>query len=320
MRRHVTILFVSFFFLTGCSLSAERLYGEPEPKTYVELGGVPFYPGESPMCAAATLGMVGGYWYKAGEAAKGKPQKEGRSAFEKNRGEIFVSELSAEARKQGLIALESTKKNDLLTFINAGFPVIVRLKGDGDRWRYGVAVGYHLKKQQMILRSCENEREVMPLNDFLKSYRESGYWKLVAVPATMVPPTVGEAQYLKAVHEFELVSKEDDTVQKAYETALTEWPRSLRVLLSVADFYYDKYQYEMAYELYEEILALNPKEPVALTQLAETMYYLGEFEKALEFIDTAIKKNNKLFKEFDGTRKKIFESIESGKIILPNGL
>jgi len=317
------LFFVAFILVlfAGSASGMERLYPGAQPKVYVELGGVPSYPGETHTCAAATLGMVSDYWRRLGEELTDTASTAGyAAAFEKKRGDIFPSEMAAEARKQGLLVIQSKQKNDLLGYINAGFPVIVRLKSEAKRWRYGVAVGYDLEKEELILRSCENEREVLSLEDFLEGYRASGYWKLIASPASMVPPGTSLSQYLKAIHELQQSIEDDDIVQNAYETALLEWPRSLRVMLEVADFYYEKYQYEMAYELYEEILKLNPKEPSALTQLPETMYYLGEFQKALEFIDTMIKKDNRLFKEFDGTRKKILESIESGKIILPNGL
>jgi tetratricopeptide (TPR) repeat protein len=230
--------------------------------------------------------------------------------------------MVAAARQLGLVVIESSKKADLFELINAGFPVIVLLNQGTDAlpvWHYAVAVGYDLERQEVILRSGETKRQVMKLSSFYEFFKKSGYWKLIAVPATMVPPTVGEAAYIKAVYDLDR-TLENEIVQEAYETALAEWPHSHRVKLAAANYFFDTYQYETAQTLYGEVLRKLPDDPIALNNMAETLYYLGEFAEALTFIDKAIKKNRKFNKEFDDTRKKILNSIESGKIILRNGL
>jgi tetratricopeptide (TPR) repeat protein len=179
-------------------------------------------------------------------------------------------------------------------------------------------IGFDLDRQLVILRSGETKREAMKIATFYEFFKKGGYWKLIAVPTTMVPPGVTEATYLKAAYDLEQ-TLDDEIVQIAYETAVKQWPDSLLVKLASANYFFDKYHYEIAYDLYDAVLKKDPDDPIALNNMAETLYYLGEFDEALSFIERAIKNYGNYRKEFDDTRRKILHSIESGEIILPNG-
>lgn len=220
------------------------------------------------------------------------------------------------------MAIESTKRADLFELLDGEIPVIVLLNqgtAASPVWHYAVVIGFDIDRQLVILRSGRTKREVMKISTFYEFFKNGGHWKLIAVPTTMVPPGVSEDTYIKSAYDLEQ-TLDDEIVQFAYETAVKKWPQSLMVKLAAANYFFDKYHYEIAHDLYADVLKQDADEPIALNNMAETLYYLGEFDEALDFIERAIKQHGKYKKEFDDTRRKILHSIESGEIILPNGI
>lgn len=310
------------FWLAGCSSTGD-IYLKKPTKLHVEMKAVPFYSQKAYLCGPASLKMVTEYWRKKGAGIRDVSYATiEKVTFVPGKKGSLQPQMVAAARKLGLIAIESTKRADLFELVNGGFPVIVLLNQGTESipvWHYAVVIGFDIDRQLVILRSGDTKRQAMKVSTFYEFFKKSGYWKLIAVPDTMVPPSVEEGAYMKAVYDMEQTF-DDEIVQIAYETALNEWPDSLRVKLIAANYFFDKYHYEIAYSLYDDVLKKEPDDPIALNNMAETLYYLGEFEESLGFIDKAIKNHGKFKKEFDDTRRKILDSIESGEIVLPNGL
>lgn len=313
-------LFVTLW-LTGCGPMSDSYLKKPT-KSYVELKKVPFYPQKTYLCGPSSLKMVAEYWKRQGKIVRDVPFATIEQAtFVPQKKGSFQPQMVAAARQLGLVAIESTKRADLFELLDGGVPVVVLLNQGSESvpvWHYAVVIGFDLDRQLMILRSGDTKRQAMKMATFYEFFKKGGYWKLIAVPTTMVPPGITEATYLKAAYDLEQ-TLDDEIVQIAYETAIKQWPDSLLVKLAAANYFFDKYHYEIAYDLYDGVLKKAPHDPIALNNMAETLYYLGEFDEALSFIDKAIKKHGKFKKEFDDTRRKIMHSIESGEIILPNG-
>lgn len=316
----VPLLVISWF--GGCSPTSD-IYLKKPTQLSVELKNVPFYPQQAYLCGPASLKMVAEYWRGEGKVVRNVAYETiERVTFIPEKKGSFQPQMVAAARQLGLVAIESTRRADLFELLDGGIPTIVLLNQGTESipvWHYVVVIGFDLERQLVILRSGKTKREVMKIATFYEFFKKGGHWKLIAVPVTMVPPGVTEATYLKAAYDLEQ-TLDDEIVQIAYETAVKQWPDSLLVKLAAANYFFEKYHYEIAYDLYDNVLKKDPKDPIALNNMAETLYYLGEFDEALSFIDRAIKQHKKYRKEFDDTRRKILYSIESGEIILPNGL
>ena len=322
MRRISPLIIFLTFWLAGCGPTSD-IYLKKPTKPYVELKKVPFYPQEAYLCGPASLKMVAEYWKQKGESIRDVPYETiEKVTFVPSKKGSFQPQMVAAARQLGLVAIESTQRADLFELLDGGIPTIVLLNQGTESipvWHYAVVIGFDIDRQLVILRSGKTKREVMKIATFYEFFKKGGHWKLIAVPTTMVPPGVKESTYLKAAYDLEQ-TLDDELVQGAYESALKKWPKSLLVKLAAANYFFDKYHYEIAYDLYDDVLKKDPNDPIALNNMAETLYYLGEFDEALDFIDRAIKQHGKFKKEFDDTRRKILHSIESGEIILPNGL
>ncbi len=322
MRRISLAALFAALLLTGCGPTGD-IYLKKPTHSSIELNAVPFYPQQEYLCGPASLRMVAEYWKQQKKVVRDVSYETIRQVtFIPEKKGSFRPQMVAAARQLGLVAIESTRRADLFELLDGGIPVIVLLNQGTVSipvWHYAVVIGFDLDRQLVILRSGDTKRQAMKISTFYEFFKKGGHWKLIAVPATMVPPGVTEASYLKAAYDLEQ-TLDDEIVQIAYESALKQWPDSLLVKLAAANYFFDKYHYEIAYDLYDAVLKKEPDDPIALNNMAETLYYLGEFDEALDFIDRAIKNHGKYKKEFDDTRRKILHSIESGEIILPNGL
>ena len=115
----------------------------------------------------------------------------------------------AAARRNGLVAYQIAPRfEDLLREIDAGFPVII-LQDFGiwplSIWHYSDAVGYDLTEGNVVFRSGEKRRLVVPFAVVEYTWKESDYWAMVTSPPSRIPATATEAPYLKAVSKTQIL-------------------------------------------------------------------------------------------------------------------
>src|SRR5580692_967057 len=193
--------------LSGCAFiipqTEEMRQHRPEGlASPVEITEVPFFPQKEFQCGPAALATSLAYF----GAPVTADDLVSQVYLPERHGSLQV-EMTAAARHNGMVAYKlKPRYEDVLREIDAGFPVILLLDygvWPVRLWHYAVAVGYDMQEGQMVLRSGEKRRLIVPFSVLEYLWSESDYWALVTSPPARIPVTATEPPYLKAVVELE---------------------------------------------------------------------------------------------------------------------
>lgn len=272
------VLTLLVILLSGCaSLQSPRLSHDTYPDR-IELTDVPFFPDEQYHCGPAALATVlqwGG--------VRTTPEQLAPQLYVPERRGTFQLELVANARRHGMIpyVLAPTFET-LLNEVKAGNPVIV-LQNLGlswyAKWHYAVVVGFDLKQDEMVLRSGMEQRHLVPLSTFERTWRRGGYWAMAVLPPTRLPSTADELSYVQAVAALERLNRWDDAA-KAYGQALSRWPRSLSVQLGYGNSRYALGDLGAAEFAYRNSTRDHPGSGDAWNNLAHVLAEQGRWNEA----------------------------------------
>lgn len=297
-------LFISLMLLAGCAapLQSERLsstaFREP-----VELTAVPFFPQEEYQCGPAALATAL-QW--AGKSVT--PDTLAPQVYVPARRGSLQLELVANARRHGAIpyvlrpALE-----DLLTEVAAGNPVVV-LQNLGlswyPKWHYAVVVGFDLTRDDVVLRSGREQRHVVPLAVFERTWRRGNYWAMVVMPPARLPRTAEETAYLQAVVALERLQRWEETAT-AYQAALARWPRSLGAQLGLGNSRYALKDLAAAERAYRAATVAHPESGIALNNLAQALADQGRWAEAENAVNQALALGGPHVEKFQATLDEI---------------
>lgn len=252
----------------------------------LELSKVPFYPQETHQCGPASLAMV----LDAG-GAKVTPQELVPQVYLPGREGSLQVEMLAAARRNGLFAYElAPKLDDLLAEVAAGSPVVV-LQNLGlswyPVWHYAVVVGYDLPREEIILRSGLERRQVLPLTTFEHTWERAGYWAMLALPPGSMPRTATEAAYISAAVALEKAGK-PKSAEAAYESALKHWPRNLTARIGMGNAAYAQGDVKRAETAYRQATLDHPDSSIAFNNLAQTLADQQRYSEALVSANQAV--------------------------------
>jgi TPR repeat/Peptidase_C39 like family len=243
----------------------------------VKLTAVPFHPQEPYQCGPAALATVLGY---AG-IERSVPSLVDDVYVPKRQGSL-PTEMLAATRRAGALPYELTPTLDaLLQEIAAGHPVVVLQNMRWEfwpQWHYAVVVGYDLSRRTLVLRSDTEARLQMPLADFDDSWRKAQRWAFVVMPLQELPATANESDYVKAAASLELVSPM--MAQRAYETALRQWPDSALARIGLGNTYYKMGQLDAAGQAYRQVTQDHPQSADAWNNLAQVLFEQGQASQA----------------------------------------
>ena len=252
----------------------------------VELGEVPFYPQETHQCGPASLAMV----LNAG-GVKVTPQDVTPQVYLPGREGSLQVEMLAATRRNGLFAYElAPKLNDLLAEVAAGSPVIVLQNlalSWYPVWHYAVVVGYDLQREEIILRSGLERRQVLPLTTFEHTWKRGGYWAMLALPPGSVPRTATEDTYISAAIALEKAGWPKGA-EAAYESALRHWPRNLTARIGVGNTTYAQGNVQRAETAYRQATLDHPDSAIAFNNLAQTLADQRRYPEALAAANQAV--------------------------------
>lgn len=252
-----------------------------------ELSSVAFFPQDENQCGPAALAMV---FQNAG--LKIEPEQlRGALYIPDLQGSLQV-EMLAVTRRQGLAAhLLQPALQDVLTEVAAGNPVVV-LQNLGlswyPVWHYAVVIGYDLGKEEIILRSGENQRLVLPFSTFEHTWARSKYWAMVALPPAQIPHTATAESFVQSMTALEYSSAATD-VWPAYAAAMLRWPESLLVKIASGNYAYKRGNLALAEGTFHAATQAHPDSAAAFNNLAQTLSDQGRYDAALEAIHRAIK-------------------------------
>lgn len=253
----------------------------------VELSEVPFYPQETHQCGPASLAMALG----AGGGVQVTPQDLTPQVYLPGLSGSLQVEMLAATRRNGLLAYElAPKLDDLLTEVADGSPVVVLQNlalSWYPVWHYAVVVGYDLKREEIILRSGLERRQVLPLTTFEHTWERAGYWAMLALPPGGVPRTATEAAYVAAAVALEKVAS-PKSAEATYEAALKRWPRNLSARIGLGNAAYAQGDWKRAEKAYLQATLDHPKSAIAFNNLAQTLAEQKRYPEALVLANKAV--------------------------------
>jgi len=252
----------------------------------VELSEVPFYPQETYQCGPASLAMA----LNAG-GAKVTPQELSSQVYLPGRKGSLQVEMLAATRRNGMFAYElAPKLDDLLMEVAAGSPVVVLQNlalSWYPIWHYAVVVGYDLQREEIILRSGLEQRQVLPFTTFEHTWERAGYWAMLALPPGRMPRTATEAAYISAAVALENAGRTQDA-EAAYDSALKLWPHNLTARIGMGNTAYAQGDKPRAESAYRQATLDHPDSAIAFNNLAQTLADQQRYAEALAAASQAV--------------------------------
>jgi len=286
--------------LAGCATLSRPEYGTgllPPVPERAELVDVPFHPQDQYQCGPAALATV----LASVGVARSPEQLENEVYLPQRQGSLQPEMLGA-ARRAGVLPYRlEALPNALLREVAAGHPVVVlqnlRLEFL-PQWHYAVVVGYDLTEGSIVLRSGRERRLVMRIEDFDRSWVKAERWAFVALPPDRLPATAREADFVAAAAALERVSPAN--ARRAYQTALTAWPRNLFARIAMGNVAYHLGELDAAQAEYRQATADHPDAADAWNNLAQVLYEIGKPQEARDAAMRAV--------AIGGPRLEIYES------------
>lgn len=298
-------LFLCLLFLSACAgWQTDRLRATadafPEP---VELTSVPFFPQEEYQCGPAALGMALAWTGVAVTPAELAPQV----YLPERRGSLQL-ELIGAARRHGRIPyVLRPQLESLLAEVASGNPVVVMQNLSLSWypvWHYAVVVGFDLPGDQVVLRSGKDERRVLPLKLFERTWRRADYWGMVVLPPERLPFTAEEVAYVQAVAPLERLSRWQETAT-AYAAALQRWPKSLAARMGLGNSRYASGDKSGAEQAFRRAAGDHPDAGAAFNNLAQTLADLDRLREARAAAQRAVELGGPQSEIFNETLKQI---------------
>jgi tetratricopeptide (TPR) repeat protein len=297
--------------LVGCATtrveSTLRAGGVSAPAA--ELVEVPFHPQTAYHCGPAALATVLGY---ADVAAS--PAKLADDIYVPGKQGSLQVEVAASARRHGLIAYPVAPRLDgLYREVSAGRPVLVLQDlalAFAPQWHYAVVVGFDRRAGEVVLRSGQFKRHVLPAAVFAQTWAKANHWGLVLLRPGELPAEVERERYLRAVAPLERVAPGPATA-KAWRAGLSLWPNDLTALIGLANAHHSQANLPGAVQVLNDAVAAHPDSGEAHNNLAFVLGEQGRYDEALEHARRAVTLGGRNVDAFRDTLRKLRNDAQS---------
>ena len=318
MTRAKACILAGFFFcailLGGCAVVTpqSQLLREHNPADIpkrVELSEVQFFPQEDYQCGPAALAMA----LKSAGLEVTPDALVDQVYLPARRGSLQV-EMLATARRNGLIAYPlAPKLENVLREVAAQTPVIV-LQNYGVSWfpiwHYAVVVGYDLERSELVLRSGQKQRMVLPSAVFEYLWKDGIYWSMIAVPPARLPATATEPGYASAASALEKTGQ-TRAARTAYATLLERWPESLAGLMGAGNTAHAMGDLNDAETAFRKATETHPDSAAALNNLAQTLADQDILFEAIAIARRAVDLGGPLHETTKATLENIIHNLET---------
>lgn len=284
-------LWVGAFLLVlgGCVAtphSRVSLETTPQLPSRIELLNVPFFSQEDYQCGPATLAMA---LHSAGQQVT--PEVLKAEVYLPGRQGSLQVEMLATPRRYGMIAYRlAPRLNNVLSEVATGTPVIV-LQNLGlswlPVWHYAVVVGYDLDHAEIILRSGREQRQVLPLSTFERTWARGEHWAMVVMPNGTIPYSAEEHSFVSAVSALEKIGH-DARARTSYAAVLQRWPTNLKAQMGLGNTAYRMKDFGQAESAFRQAVQDHPESVAALNNLAQVLADLGRENEALNLARRAV--------------------------------
>ena len=301
---------LSLLVLSGCgTLQTDRVLQSaaafPQP---VELTAVPFFPQEEYQCGPASLAMV----LNATNASVTPAGLVPEIYLPERQGSLQI-EMVASVRRHGRIPyVLRPQLESVFAEVASGNPVLVLQNLSFwwyPKWHYAVVVGFDLSHGAIVLRSGREERHVIPIELFERTWRRGDYWAMVAMPPDRLPFTAEETPYLQSVVPLERLSRWQETAS-AYAAALKRWPKSLVAQLGLGNSRYALGDLRGAEEAFRKATQAHPESADAFNNLAQALADQEHWAKARQAARRAVELGGPQSKTYRETLNLIETHIE----------
>jgi len=275
-----------------------------------ELDQVVFYPQEAHQCGPASLAMS---LQHAGQNIEPDQLKLHLYLPEKNGS--LQAEMLATARRHGALAyVLKPELQSVLAEVAAGNPVLV-LQNLGlswyPVWHYAVVIGYDVRREEIILRSGTERRQLIPFFTFENTWARGAHWAMVVLAPGQIPKTARAEGYIQSVIALEHSSPTSD-VWPAYSAAMLRWPESLVTKMAAGNFAYKRGLLNQAETIFLQAAKEHPDSVAAFNNLAQTLSDLGKHEAALLAARHAVVLGGELNAQARNTLAEIEQHIADG--------
>lgn len=297
----------AMLLLAACSSpQSDRLLKSPQTlPPPVELTGTPFFPQEDFQCGPAALATVLNW-----AGASTTPEALVPQVYLPEQQGSLQIELVAATRRHGRVPyVIEPRMETLLAEVADGHPVLV-LQNLGlnwlARWHYAVVIGFDLARNEIILRSGRNERHVMSLQSFERTWQRGNHWAMLALPPGRLPASAEEAAWLQAVTGLERAQRWQEA-KTAYETALSRWPDSVAARMGLGNSLYAMQDLAGAERVYRYITLSTPSFAPAFNNLAQVLAEQGQLKPAEQAARRAVNLGGPLEATYQETLRQVLD-------------
>lgn len=297
--------------LASCATQTRALLHEPHSGLPVrmELTATPFFAQEKFQCGPAALAMS---LTSAGFAVS--PDVLQPEVYIPAREGSLQPEMIAAARRHGALALTiAPTLHSLLKEVAAGHAVVV-LQNLGlgwlPRWHYAVVIGFDLEREEILLRSGLEERQVMTMRTFEHTWARSQYWGMLALKPGDLPADLDESRITSAALAFEKTARPEQA-RRVYESALGEWPDTLILQLGLGNTAYLSHDLHTAESAFRSASRSHPDSVGALNNLASVLQEQGKSGEALLAAQQAVALGGPLQADAQATLASIQAAIKA---------
>ena len=283
-------VFMSVLILSACATPNQTLQlkeSPPDIPAVSELTTVPFYPQQDYQCGPAALATVINHFGTQTTAEKLLPLV----YIPELKGSLQIEMIAATRQFDRLAILQDGKLESILREVANGNPVLVLQNLSLEAypfWHYAVVIGYNLHAQKIILRSGEINRLVRPFSVFERTWQRAGLWSVVVVPPEIMPQTVSQAEFIKAVLALE-TSGLKSSLFEAYQSGVARWPQNFILQMGRGNAAFALGQYELAQQAFMTATTIEPDRAEAWNNLAYAFVRVGNKKQALNAINQALK-------------------------------
>lgn len=282
MRLRSAVLLAFLISSTGCAAKHSRIDERAAPPAAIS---VPFYAQEDQQCGPAALAMTLG-WSGVDVA----PTALASQVYIESRKGSLQADLIAAARRRDRVAYVIQGRNELVSEIAAGNPVVV-LQNLGlawlPRWHYAVVVGFDPATDTFVLHSGRDANRALGASTFAHTWARGGDWGLLTLPPERIPATADETRWLTAVVGLEQAGSLD-AATAAYRTAAARWPDSLGARIGLANTLHAKGDLDGAERSLRAAIVAHPDAAVAWNNLAQLLGERGRKAAAVSAARRAI--------------------------------